>query len=72
VVEEPQIIVHECDEPDALADLFNSDGLTSRGFADADLFPIDEEPAAAGDRAGVVVERVLDFTDTGVGAGEGR
>ena len=69
VVKEPQVVMHEGDEPDALADLFDADGLASQGFAEADLFSIDAEPAAAGDRDGFVVEGILEFTDTGVGAG---
>jgi hypothetical protein len=38
VVEEPQVVMHEGDEPDALADLFDSDGLAGQGLAEADLF----------------------------------
>jgi hypothetical protein len=56
VVEEPQVVMHEGDEPDALADLFDADGLAGQGLAEADLFSIYTEPAAAGNRDGFVVE----------------
>ncbi len=48
MIEEPQVVVHEGDESGASADLLDSDGLTSKGFAKADRFPIDAEPVAAG------------------------
>ncbi len=41
--------MHEADEPDALADLFDANGLTGDRFAEADLFAIDAESAAASD-----------------------
>jgi hypothetical protein len=33
VVKEPEIVMHEGDEPGALAGPFDSDGLASEGFA---------------------------------------
>ncbi len=38
MVKEPQVVMHEGDEPDALADLFDSDGLAGQGLAEADFF----------------------------------
>lgn len=59
--------MHEGDEVDALADLFGSDGLAGQGLAEADLFPIDTEPAALSDRDGFIVEGIRELTDIGVG-----
>ena len=68
VVEKPQVVMHEADEPDALADLFDAHGLTGERFAEADLFAIDAESAAASDGDRLVVEGIVELTDAGIGA----
>ena len=69
MVEEPQVVMHEGDEPDAIADFLDPDSLTRQGFTEADLFTIDAESSALSDRDGFVVEGILELTDAGVGAG---
>jgi len=68
MVEEPQVVMHEADEPDAVADLFDADGLTGERLAETDLFAIDAESAAAGDGDGLVVEGIVEVPDAGVGS----
>ncbi len=67
MIEEPQVVMHEGDEPDALADLFDADGLAGQGFAEADLFSIDTELSAARNRDGFIVEGILRLADIGIG-----
>ena len=54
-----EIVIHEADQPDAVVDFLNADGLTGQGDAQIDLFAIKAEPAAAGDVHRSVVERVM-------------
>ena len=52
MVEEPQVVMHEADEPDAVADLFDADGLTGERLAETDLF------AELGERIGVTRQTI--------------
>ena len=50
VVEVAQIVVHEGDEPDALADLRHADVLSGKDVAEIDLPAVEADPAAVGHR----------------------
>jgi hypothetical protein len=51
--------VHEADEPNALFDLFDADGLAGEDQAEIDFAVIEANPAAGCDGDGLVVEWVL-------------
>jgi len=48
IVEVAQIIVHEGDEPNLFAHLFDSDVLTGEDHAEIDLLPIEADTTARG------------------------
>ena len=48
IVEIPKIIVHEGDEPNLFAHLFDSDVLTGEDHAEIDLLPIEADTTARG------------------------
>jgi len=56
VVEVAEIIVHEADEPNVLAHLFDADALTGEDDAEIDLLPIEADAPACGHGDGLVVE----------------
>ena len=68
MVEVAEIMVHEGDEPNVLAYLLNSDALAGEDDAEIDLLPIEADAAACGDGDGLVVERVAELGQAGVGA----
>jgi hypothetical protein len=45
-VEVSEIIAHECDEPNALVDLLDSESLTRQHGRDVDLLAVQAEPPA--------------------------
>ena len=68
MVEVAEIIVHEGDEPDFLAHLFDADALASEDDAKIDLLPIEADAAACGHGDGPVVERIIELWQASVGA----
>jgi hypothetical protein len=68
VVEVPEIVVHKADEPKLLAYLFDSHVLTGKYGAEIDFLPIEADASARSHSDGFVVERVLEFWQSGVGA----
>ena len=67
MIEVTEIIVHEADEPNLVADLFDADALTSEDQAEIDLLPIEADAAACGDGDSLVVERVVEVWQAFVG-----
>ena len=51
--------MHKADEPDAVLDFFDADGLTRQRFAQIDFLAIKADAAAAGDQQGFIVKRVV-------------
>jgi hypothetical protein len=68
VVEVAQIIIHEADEPNLLADLLDADELAGKDGAEIDLLTIEADSAACGDCDGLIVERVVEVGQASVGA----
>src|ERR1700756_1045354 len=54
-----QIVIHKADEPDAVVDFFDADGLTSQADAEIDLHAVKAQAAAVGDHDGLVVKGVV-------------
>jgi hypothetical protein len=68
VVEVAEIIVHEGDEPNVLAHLFDADALAGEDEAEIDLLPIEADATACGHGDDLVVERVIEIGQASVGA----
>jgi hypothetical protein len=60
VAEAVALIVHEADEPNLVAHLFDADALTGEHDTEVDLLPIEADAPACGDGNGLVVERVVE------------
>jgi len=56
-----EIVIHEADEPDAVVDFLDADGLAGQAGAYVDFFAIEAQTAAVGDDDSLVVERVDEF-----------
>ncbi len=67
VVEVAEIVVHEADEPNLLADLLDADALAGEDGAEIDFLPIEADAPACGHGDGSVVERVIKFWQASVG-----
>ena len=67
VVEVAEIIVHEADEPNLLADLLDADALAGEDGAEIDLLAIEADAPACGHGDGSVVEWVIEFRQAAVG-----
>ena len=52
--------MHEADEPDALFDLFDADGLTGEDLAEIDLAHFEADAAARCDGDGFIVEGIVE------------
>ena len=59
MVEEAQVVIHEADEPDSIADFLDPDILTGEDGAEIDFSASDADAAALGDGDGSVVKRVV-------------
>jgi hypothetical protein len=59
VIKEPQVIVHETDQPDFLGDLFDADVLSGEDMAEIDLTPLEADAATVADRDGAIVEGIF-------------
>ncbi len=51
--------MHKADEPDAVLDFLDADGLTRQRFAQINFLAIKADAAAAGDQHGFIVKRVV-------------
>jgi hypothetical protein len=58
-----QIVIHKTDQPDAVVNFLDTDGLASEGCAEVDLLVVQAKTSAAGDHNGAVVERVVRYGD---------
>ncbi len=65
MVEEPQVVVHEADQPDFFVDLFDADVLTGEDGGEINLARGEADAAAHGDGHRAVVERVLERIEVG-------
>src|ERR1700756_4530803 len=63
-----EIVIHKTDQPDAVVDLLDTDGLARKGDAEVDLLVIEAKTSAVGDYDGPVVERVVRFGDASIRA----
>src|SRR5579872_4479194 len=63
-----EVVIHEADEPDAVVDFFDADGLSGQTSAEIDFLAIKAEPAAVGDNDRLVVKGVVEFLNALVGA----
>src|SRR5271165_4428665 len=67
-----EIVIHKTDQPDAVVDFFDADGLSRKGNAEINLLVVQAKASAAGDHDGAVVERVVRFWDPSIGAAGSR
>jgi hypothetical protein len=67
VVEEPQVVVHEADQPDFFLDLFDADVLTGEHCGEVDFARAEAHSAAHGHGDGAIVERVLERIEAVIG-----
>ena len=65
-----KIVVHKTDQPDAVVDFLDTDGLTGERHAEVDLLVVEAKTPTAGDYYGAIVERVVRFGDTAIGREE--
>jgi hypothetical protein len=63
-----EIVIHKTDQPYAVVNFFDADGLACERNAEVDLLVIEAKTPAAGDHDGAVVERVVRFRDAEIGA----
>jgi hypothetical protein len=63
-----EIVIHKTNQPDAVVDFLDTDGLTGEGNAEVDLLVIEAETSAAGDHNGAIVEGVVRFGEAAIGA----
>ena len=59
MIEEPQIVLHETDEPDLLGDFFDADVLAGEDLTQVDLATADTDAAAGGDGDRAIVEGIF-------------
>src|ERR1700726_2097978 len=67
VIEVTEIVIHEADEPDLLAHLFDAHLLPGEHGAEVDFLPIEADAPACGHRDRLVMERVIELGQTGIG-----
>ena len=68
MVEVPEIVVHEGNEPNFFAHLFNSHLLTGEDGAEIDFLPIEADAPACCHGDSLIVERIIELRQSGVGA----
>ena len=66
MIEVAEIVAHEADEPNLVADLLDADALTGEDGAEIDLLPIEADASACGHGDGSVVERVIEVWQASV------
>ena len=72
VVKIAQIVLHEGDEPDALADLRDADVLAGKHVTEIDLPAMEADAAAVGHGERRVVERIAQVLEAAVDARRAR
>jgi hypothetical protein len=72
VVEIPQVVVHEADQPDVVSGLLHAHILAGQDLTEIDLVPLVADAAAAGHDGGPVVERVIELLEALRGARGGE
>jgi len=65
-VEVAEIIVHETDEPNAVADFLDTKSLAGEHGRDVDLFAVQAEAAAGGDETLAVVEGIFEVRQAAI------
>ncbi len=68
MVENPQIILHEADEPDLVGDLLDADLLASEDRAEVYFLSSKADTTALGDGDGHVVEGVFEVRESTIGS----
>src|SRR4029077_9176841 len=56
-----EIVIHKTNQPDAMVDFFDADGLAGEGHAEVDLLVVQAKASAAGDHDRAVVKWVMRF-----------
>ena len=69
MVEVPEIVVHEADEPDLILDLFDAHPLPGKDLTEVDLPSVVADAATVGHRGRPVVERIVQLTQTAIRPG---
>lgn len=67
-----EIIIHKTDQPDAVVDFFDADGLSCERYAEIDCLVVQAKASAAGDHDGAVVEGIVRLWDALIGAAGSR
>ena len=62
-----EIIIHEGDDPNVVAHLFDADTLAGEDGAEIDFLPVEADAPACGHGGGPVVERVIELRQASVG-----
>ncbi len=63
-----EITVHEGDEPNFIAHLFDADTLAGEHRTEIDFLPIEADASACGHGDGLIVERVVELRQSGLWA----
>ena len=61
-----KIVIHKADQPDAMVDFFDADGLAGERYAEVDLLVVQAKASAAGDHDRAVVKWVMRFWDASI------
>src|SRR5439155_16420282 len=61
-----EIVIHKTDEPNAVVNFLDADGLPGERYAEVDFLVVQAKTSAAGDHDGAVVERVVRFRDASI------
>ena len=62
-----QIIFHEADQPYVVVHFFDADGMSGKDLTEIDFLLSPTDPSATGDHDGLIVERIIDIRQSGVG-----
>ena len=68
-IDVPEIVLHKADQPNTFIDLLDTDSLTSKDRTEVDFFTVQTNAPTVGDVDHLVVERVVEFRQSAVGAG---
>src|SRR4029077_5038211 len=67
-----EVVIHKTNQPDAMVDFFDADGLAGEGHAEVDLLVVQAKASAAGDHDRAVVKWVMRFWDASIRTGRSR
>ena len=68
MIEEAQVVLHEADQPDFIADFLDADVLTRQRGSEIDFAVADAYAASVGDGNCAVVERIAQITEAAIAA----